>query len=63
MCSLWGVKASLEKWRKQGWAEGEMEGDTESREAQMFLLGALLPGAWGLTLVLSKMNSHEVLGG
>lgn len=63
MCSLWGVKASLEKRRKQGWAEGEMEGDTESREAQMFLLGALLPGAWGLTLFLSKMNIHEVLGG
>lgn len=32
---------------------GEMEGDT-SQEAQMFLLGALLPGAWGLTLFLSK---------
>ena len=40
-----------------------MEGDTESREAQMFLLGALLTRAWGLTLFLSKMNSHDVLGG
>lgn len=63
MCSLWGVKASLEKWRKQGWMEGEIEGDTESREAQLFLLGALLPGAWDLTLFLSKMNSHDALGG
>lgn len=63
MCSLWGVKASLEKWRKQGWVEGEIEGDTESREAQLFLQGALLPGARDLTLFLSKMNSHDALGG
>lgn len=43
--------------------EGEVEGDTESREAQLFLLGALLPGAWDLTLFLSKMTSQDALGG